>query len=380
MRVLVATTAGAGHFGPLVPFARSCREAGHQVAVAAPRSFAPVVERAGFTHLPFSDVPEEELRAVFETLPGLSNEEANAVVMGEVFGRIDARAALPGVDAAVREWRPDAIVREMAEFASYVVAEAHGIPHAQVAVTLASFEERALRVLEGPLTELGATPGLARLTAAPRFTLAPARLEDPAAPGRAGTTRFREAPGDGRLEPLPDWWDGSREPLVYVSFGTVAAAVGLFPDLYREVIAALADLRVRVLLTVGHAGDPEELGAVPAHVHVETWFPQRQAMTSAAAMVGHGGFGTTLSGLAAGVPMVVVPLFADQPLNARRVEAIGAGVALHDGRAGVASLGRAVAQVLEDKSYRTSARLVAAEVAELPPTSEAVPLLEELAG
>jgi UDP:flavonoid glycosyltransferase YjiC (YdhE family) len=42
----------------------------------------------------------------------------------------------------------------------------------------------------------------------------------------------------------------------------------------------------------------------------------------------HGGSGTTLGALAAGLPLVVVPLFADQPVNARRVAAVGAGLAV----------------------------------------------------
>ena len=54
-------------------------------------------------------------------------------------------------------------------------------------------------------------------------------------------------------------------------------------------------------------------------------------MPHAAAMVCHGGFGTVRAGLAAGVPLAVLPLFADQPDNARRVAELGAGIALDDG-------------------------------------------------
>ena len=50
-------------------------------------------------------------------------------------------------------------------------------------------------------------------------------------------------------------------------------------------------------------------------------------LAGASAAVGHGGAGTTLSALAAGCPLVVVPLFADQPYNAVRVAVSGAGVA-----------------------------------------------------
>jgi len=69
MRVLIATTAGSGHFAPLLPFALALREAGHAVRVAAPASFAPTVTRAGFDHAPLADVPEDQLGSIFLVCP-----------------------------------------------------------------------------------------------------------------------------------------------------------------------------------------------------------------------------------------------------------------------------------------------------------------------
>lgn len=379
MRVLVSTTAGAGHFGPLVPFAEALRRAGHDVLVAAPGSFASAVERAGFAHYAFADAPPDELQAVFGALSGLSNDEGNAVVIRDIFGRIDTRAALPGVEAAVQEWRPDLILRETCEFASYLVAEAAGVPHVHVAIGLASFAELAFAVLEEPLTELGADAGLVSLQSAPTLTLVPESLEETLPPA-GGARRYRDDTANESAQPLPAWWPDPSDPLVYVTFGTVAGALGLFPGFYRDVIAAFAGVPVRVLLTIGDAGDPEDLGAVPTNVHVERWWPQKAVMPHAAAMVGHGGFGTTLLGLASGLPMVVMPLFADQPHNARRVEAVGAGIVLEGGSAAVGLLPSAVRRLLADRSYRTAATRIAHEISQLPPVSASVAFLERVAG
>jgi UDP:flavonoid glycosyltransferase YjiC (YdhE family) len=117
MRVLVATTAGEGHFGPLVPFAHACVAAGHDVRVSAPGSFAAPVERAGLTHLPVPDADPDELGAVFGRLPQLSFEDANAAVLRDVFADIDARSVLPALTEAVAAWRPDLVVREAGELA-----------------------------------------------------------------------------------------------------------------------------------------------------------------------------------------------------------------------------------------------------------------------
>ena len=378
MRVLVATTAGSGHLGPLVPFARAVRDGGHEVVVAAPASFRPAVERAGFRHEGFADAPEEELQAVFRSLAGASNDEGNAVVAAEVFGRIDTGAALPGMRALVARWRPDLVLREMSELSSFVVAEEEGLPHAQVAVGLASFEDQFLPFVEAPLAALGAPGALAGLRSAPRLSLLPRSFEEPSLSVEA-TSRFRDDADGPAGKPLPDWWGGSAEPLVYVTFGSVAAGLGLFPALYRDVLTALAGVPVRVLLTVGDAGDPEMLRPLPPNVHVERWWPQHEVMPHAAAIVGHGGFGTTLAALSSGVPMVVVPLFADQPHNARRVAAVGAGTAIEGGPSAVGALPDALARVLDDGSFRRAAERVADEIASLPPVSEAVPLLESLA-
>ena len=381
MRVLLATTAGSGHFGPLVPFGTAMRAVGHDVVVAAPASFAAAVGRAGFTHQPFADADPEELGAVFGSLGGLSNEEANAIVIAEVFGRIDTEAALPGMEALVQDWSPDIVVRETCELSSYIVAEAAGIPHVHMAVGLAAFGALALPKLEAPLVELGAEPGLAGLFTAPNFTLVPRSLEEPTADdGGPPPSRFRDDTAGGRDDPLPDWWAGSSDPLVYVTFGSVAGSMGLFPGLYQQVIAALGDLPVRILLTIGDSGDPSALGTVPPNVHVEKWWPQQAVMPHASAMVGHGGFGTTLLGLAAAVPMVVVPLFADQPLNARRVDAVGAGIALEGGAGAVGQLRSAVLRVLEEDSFRKASQAIAGEIGQLPPASASVPFLEDIGG
>lgn len=378
MRVLVATTAGAGHFGPMVPFATALRDAGHDVVVAAPASFAAGVARAGFVHRPFADAPAEALGAVFAGLRGLSPDEGNTIVVRDVFGRMDARAAMPALKAMVEEWRPDLILRDTAEIASYVVAQGAGIPSVEVAVGLALFDERFVPVLEAPLGELGAKGGVAELLSAPRLSLLPELLEDPNATGSSRTRRFRDVEDAGPDEPLPDWWAGASDPLVYVTFGSVAAGLGLFPTLYRQALTALSDLPVRVLVTIGDAGDPAMLEPVAPSVHVEKWWPQQRVMPHADAIVGHGGFGTTLMGLAAGVPMVVLPLFADQPFNAARVAALGAGIALEGGASAVGELNGALRRVLADDSFRRNAGRVAQEIDRLPPVSEAVPYLESL--
>jgi MGT family glycosyltransferase len=176
--------------------------------------------------------------------------------------------------------------------------------------------------------------------------------------------------------PLPDWWDGDGSVLVFISFGTVAGRLPVGSMVYRAACEAVAGLPVRALLTMGRTRDPAELGDVPANVHVETWVDQQVALGHAGLVVCHGGAGTTFGALAAGVPLVVVPLMADQPTNGRLVYQSGAGLLVEtdgagsppEAQAGVtaARIRSAIRTVLADPSYATAARRVADEMAAMP--------------
>lgn len=388
VRVLVSTTAGSGHFGPLIPLARACLAAGHQVVVGAPDSFATSVAAAGLEHRPFADTAPDLMGPVFGGLSALSFKEANKVVVAEVFGRLDARAALPGILEIIDEWGPDLVLREPCEFGSLVAARAAGVPQAVVDIGMSEFTDWMVPIVSDSLGELDVLGGLPAGTAVttmrstPTLTCVPAAL-DPTArtePDSGPIHRFRDdslAVGHGSL-PAP--WGDPSQPLVYVSFGSVAAQAGEFRGLYPQVLAAFAAQPVRVLLTTGAGLGPDDLPPAPDNVHVEQWWPQADVMPHAAAVVGHGGFGTTMAAVAAGVPQVVVPLFAfDQRINAQHVAAIGAGLNLDGGSAALPAVPDAVAELLADPSYRSAARRVAEEMAALPTLSDAVTILERVA-
>lgn len=382
MRVLFSTTANDGHFGPLLPFARASAAAGHDVRVAAPESYAAAVERAGLTHEPFGDVPPELIGPLMARLPELPFEEANAIVIREVFARIDAQAALPGVVAIIDRWRPDVVVRESAEMASLAAAEAAGTPHVHVAIGMHEIVTEFAAAITEPLLELDRLVGLPDGTCSSAqaaeqvLSTVPASLDDAVGEALTGVLRFRDEAtptGDG---PLPPSWGDPDLPLVYVTFGSVTASLPPFAGMFRQVLESVADLDARILMTVGRKLDLEGLGASPANACVVPWWPQPDVLAHADAMWGHGGFGTTMGALAAGVPQVVMPIFtSDQLSNAEHVAAVGAGIAVPMGPGSVAPAADAVRRLLADPSYADAARAVAAEIAGLPTASEAVAVL-----
>jgi Erythromycin biosynthesis protein CIII-like, C-terminal domain len=312
----------------------------------------------------------------------LPRERQDEHVVREVFAGCHARAALPGTLELIDEWRADLVVRESAEFSGAIAAERLGVAFATVGITLAASTDRAFIGAAAPVVDelrvgigLEPDPQTRALLGTTVLTRSPRSLDDPSAPDAA--LRFSEPRGPAA--PLPDWWGGSADPLVYMSFGTEVPTMPFFPDLYRAAIAALAGHGLRVLVTIGDKADPAELGELPAGVHVERWVPQAAVMPHAVAMVGHGGSGSTLTALTWGLPMVLLPLFADQPDNARAVDAAGAGIVLEGGPPALAGLAEAVRRLLDDPGYAAAAGEIEDEIGAHPDVAEAATALEEIA-
>src|SRR5918998_2555539 len=107
MRILMTTIKGEGHLRPLLPFADAFRDAGHEVLIAIPESGTGSVLDAGHEAWALPEPPAAERDAVFARTRGAMSDAANAIVIGDLFAGVYARAALPGVLAAVAERLPD---------------------------------------------------------------------------------------------------------------------------------------------------------------------------------------------------------------------------------------------------------------------------------
>jgi UDP:flavonoid glycosyltransferase YjiC (YdhE family) len=396
MRVLMTTTGYPGHLLPLLPFARACVRAGHRVCVAGPRSCGALVAQLRLEFRACADPSDEELGRIVASVAELPPPDGHARMMAEGFGSVAAQAILPDLLTIVGSWQPDVVVHESQEFAAGLAAERHRVPHVRVALGLASTEDETLSLAAATLDELRAELGLARdphadaLRGSPYLTLVPPALEQPGALGPPVTHRFRQV-RDG-TSPLPDWWGGNDDPVVYLTFGSVAGLLGFFPRPYRDAIESLAGVRARVLLTTGADGDPAGLGPLPPNVHAERWVPQELVLPHAAAVICHGGYGSVLGALAHGLQLVTMPIFGgDQWHNGRRVAEIGAGIALEGdpgtkrrmldgpGREVFAALPDAIESVLNDPGHRRAARGIAGAIDALPPVDAAVDVLQAIA-
>jgi UDP:flavonoid glycosyltransferase YjiC (YdhE family) len=333
---------------------------GDAVLVVGPPALEVMGVGAGMPFVPGGEPSEAEIAPIRERLPVVPPEEAVVLGNRDLFGRMAATAMLPAMENVCMSWAPDLVLREPCEYSSAVVASRLGLPVAQVAISLAEGEEASITAASPALEEH--RPGLTEeVRRAPYLTRFPASL-DPSP--FASTVRYRE-PSLVSDEGLPHWWDGSQAPLVYLTFGTVLGHMSIAADVYDAALRAVDGLPVRVLLTVGRRFDPSALGSVPANVHVESWVDQDDVLPHADLVVSHGGSGTSYGALAAGVPLVLVPVFADQFENARRIADRGAGLTV-DAIEDTPGLVGAIEQVLATPGYREEARKIATEMATGP--------------
>jgi len=380
MRVLFSCNALSGHFHPLVPFARALADDGHTIAFAAPASFAPTVTHAGFRHFPAG--LDRAVHEVYPQIRTMLASELMAFMHPQVWCGLLPTHKVPDLLALAERWSPDLIVREERDYSGCIVAEVLGIPHASVDVH-ATLGREYPELGTVPLNCQRATVGLPPDPdlAMPRRYLAlrpfPPHFPDPTHAVSPTTHHVRPTPDDCSgsemlprwVESLPDW------PVVYVGLGTTFNK----PEVFRAFIAGLRDEAVTLIVTVGRDQDPADYGPQPGNVHIERYIPLSLLLPHCDLVVTNGGSGTLMAALGHGLPVVVVPISADQPANAARCAALGLGKVVDRAELTPESAREAVLGVLREPSYRRNAERLRDEIAALPGPEYAVALLERLA-
>jgi UDP:flavonoid glycosyltransferase YjiC (YdhE family) len=384
MRVLFTTTPATGHFHPLVPTARALQQAGHEVAFATAESFRAPVEASGFLVFPAGVSFESlglEARIHAMTLPRLDAGEDLHGVFGLFVSQL-ARAMARDLVKLCQRWRPDLIISESGEFAGPVVAERQGLPHATVQVGgmgVAGEESRRACVqhLDGLRAEHGLPPdpGLRALYRYLHLSFMPEAYFGGALPPNTQYLRLEVFDQSGG-ERLPEWMATlGRRPVVYATLGTV------FNKLIRylcTITEALRDEPVDLIVTVGRDMDPSRLGPQPSNVYVERYIPQSLVLPRCELAILHGGYNSVMSALHVGLPVLIVPLAADQPMNAQSCERLGVGRRVNPDRLTPELLREQVREMMRDGSYRERARRFQAEAQSLPGMAAGVAMLERL--
>jgi UDP:flavonoid glycosyltransferase YjiC (YdhE family) len=397
-RFLFTTTPFYGHLHPLVPLARALKEAGHEVAFAASASLEQVVKAAGFTFfaagLDREQDPEfQQLMAQLRTMP--TGPESERTIFTKVFWGVNPRLMVPDLVKLGRTWKPDMFIRESAEVGAVFAAEHLGLPHADVVPAawlkgISMFEEGAAEHLD-PIRQsvgLGPDPSLESLHrylvitySPPTFSLHDIDIERP----YPATTHFirPEFFDQAGKEKLPAWVSALPEQrTVYVTLGTEVNNMpgsGFYPRVLQTIIDGLRDEPVNLIVTVGRDKDPADFGDQPPNVHIERYIPQSLLLPLSDLMIMHGGSNSLLQAVDAGLPMVLIPLIADQFFNGAVTSSLGLGPVVQLERLTSETIRTAAREALQNRSYRQNVERLRDEMHALPNLKHAVELVEKVA-
>lgn len=389
-RLMVAAFGDAGHAFPAIALGGALAERGHEVLIETWERWREAVEGLG---LRFAAAEE------YTVFPPPTSDSGDASAADA------ARALIPFLE----DWRPDALVSDILTVAPPLAAEAVGIrratliPHPypvqQPGKPFFATGARPARTPIGrgawraatPLLQIGLRKGQGELN------------EQRAAMGLAPVERFHagmseelvlvatfpqleyprrwppEVKVTGPMEfelPYPDIeLPGGDAPLVLVAPSTAKDPEA---DLVRAALEGLAEEPVRVVATTNRA-QPERQIEVPDNAVLVDWLSYSQVLPEAALVICHGGHGTTVRALGAGVPVLCCPAEGDMAENAIRVAWAGAGLSLPWRLCRPAPLRWAARRILGDPSFNQRAAEFAAWRRENDGAKQGAELVERFA-
>ncbi|HEY2420591.1 MAG TPA: macrolide family glycosyltransferase [Neobacillus sp.] len=136
--------------------------------------------------------------------------------------------------------------------------------------------------------------------------------------------------------------------LIYISLGTVFNRA---VDFYKLCFEAFGNSTHTVVLSIGNQTPLVDLGEIPQNFMVKNYLPQTEVLKYAKLFITHGGMNSTHEGLYYGVPLIVIPQSADQPIIAGQVANIGAGIHLQMQGLTANQLHEAANHVLTHRSF-----------------------------
>ncbi|MDH6213170.1 nucleotide disphospho-sugar-binding domain-containing protein [Streptomyces pseudovenezuelae] len=404
MRVLFTVSSWPTQYAAMVPLGWAFQAAGHEVRVLCAPSQSAAVGRAGLVPVPVLAGMEEVLRLRLQyhaeavtgvwpypwlpphPLTGERIERLDAFDAGHfdtVIAPELAESAARSFDAAVahaREWQPDLVLHDPGSLEGLLAAKVLKIPSALCLWGPASpHDPEHMRIVptdhSGSFTRYGL--GTFDLTMIERVVDPnPPSLKVPVEAERL-PVRYVPYNGGG---PAPAWTARPPEgPRVVVTWSTALSTVS-GPDSYLlpRIVAALDGLDCEVVLTAT-ARDVAALGAVPARVRVAEHLPLAAVLPGCAAVVHHGGSGSSLTAMWAGVPQFIATFASEQQITGERVAATGAALHVPGHLADETAIRAGVERLLDDSTHTSSAARLRTEIAETPTPAALVDRLEALA-
>lgn len=396
MRFLFTTFEGGGHVPPALRVAAALKQLGHTVLFVSDTANRQAAEAAELAFEPWTTAPDRQaLGAADDPLRDWKPRLPHAIVREVCAGVMTGPAQAYAVDTVslIERFRPDVIVSNELLFGVLAAAEATGVSTALLTANVWCFptrddlppfgpgfapaasgfgrrRDRAVRRMIGRWYDVGLADlnqARARLGLAPLLRcLDQLAVCDTILLGVSAAFDYGcvSPPAPfvyvGPLGQTPAWASGAVADLaliapdranVLVSFSTTHQDQA---QALRRTVQALGRLEVSAIVTLGPAFAGQSLPR-PPNVRIVERADHDLLVPRCDLVICHGGHGTVLRPLLHGKPVICIPTGRDQPENAQRIVAAGAGVRLSR-RASVSDIRRAAARVLAEPDYAASAR------------------------
>ncbi|MFD1831670.1 macrolide family glycosyltransferase [Streptomyces desertarenae] len=367
----------AGHVLPTLAVVRQLVLRGHRVSYAVTAEFGDQVRAVG------ADPVLYDVSSAGEAPEDLAVGAAQAVEVN--------RAAVPQLESAFADDRPDLVLYDVYAWAGPMLAARWGVPAVLLSPSHLPYDG-VLSEMFG-VNDLTRMPGFADLErgftaygvpgGARAVTLAPPRaiaFLPRAFQRRPETVRAAEAhwvgPALGDRSFQGSWRaPDSGRPVVYVSLGS---QYNHRPEFYRMCVEAFAGLGVHVVMSVGAEVARVRVGELPEGFEVHAAVPQLDVLAASSVFVTHGGMGSVMEAVALGVPLVVVPQMAEQRVNAERVRALGLGVYLPREEVTGEALRDAVRTVRNNPRVRAALATLGQDISQAGGSSAAADIVEKV--
>ncbi|MFC8368335.1 macrolide family glycosyltransferase [Streptomyces sp. NPDC057239] len=366
-----------GHVLPTLAVVRQLVLRGHRVSYAVTAEFGDQVRAVGADPVLY-DVP-----SAGEAPEDLAVGVAQAVEVN--------RAAVPQLEPAFADDRPDLVLYDVYAWAGPMLAAHWGVPTVLLSPSHLPYDgvlsemfgvDDLTRMpgfadLERAFTAYGVPGGARTMALAPPHAIA---FLPRAFQRRPETVRAAEAhwvgPALGDRSFQGSWRapDNGR-PVVYVSLGS---QYNHRPEFYRTCAEAFADLGAHVVMSVGAEVARAGIGELPEEFEVHAAVPQLDVLAASSAFVTHGGMGSVMEAVALGVPLVVVPQMAEQRVNAERVQALSLGVYLPREEATGEALRDAVRTVRNNPRVRAALATLGQDISQAGGSSAAADIVEKV--
>lgn len=391
MRTLFSIHAGAEHFWPLEPVARTLVQAGHEVAICAPRSTHAAVEACGLTFFE-AGLDWPALINGFTGQPLLPLPPFGPAWAHRVFAELTPHYMIPDLLAVANQWHPELIIRDATEYAGAIAAEYLGLPHASVVVdAFSAIDSPEWESITGnrmmvadalaqhrAAYELPPDPTVQMLYHYLHLCFMPPSWDGSDMPRPAHTQFLRYIPRELPVGGLPDWMDTlPAQPTIYVDLGTLS---GISERIVQAIVQGLDEEQVTVIIKIDHEEEARHFEPQPDYVHFTSSAPHAEMFSRCHLFISDGILRNLKEALVAGTPVLVIPLssFTDQLYCAERCAALELGRMIPPQTCTADAIREAVRALLADSSYRDHAKHFQEEMLALPGSDYLLHLLEAL--